>query len=524
MTNVLDYDEETRRDETRSKRVRERERDLLSQTFAKEKLNRYDKDSNGPFLVHVFDTQGNLGNFHISEFGLTLYKANVPVIDLHRAGPMRYALKFETGEQANKFVESQVQQVKNHWRAFIPDTGLYKIGLVHRVSKDIPEHEILEGLDPESRSVIRKVERIISTVDSSKGKITYATDKIKIYAVSHLPRNIRLFWSIYRDVEYFVPAVLRCYHCQRYGYGASVCRNAGRCVYCGDNHPGDCRNPIKCPNCRRNHQASDRECVFFIFNSEVNFVMSQKKVCRAEAISMVQENYRRKFKANYGKDVSDVLYEGPNPYINKRDLLEQRGLFTFDEENCDEHDDGIAPETAQPNSQQNMQTDSPPGGNATNSQANPLNNMTPGVSNQTPSEQSPKNAPTNTTGSPQKLPISTNQSPPQPNQSNSLPARSPPKTPTDLSTTGNSEFDHFENQINKEKINRGPTNDFDQYDEYENEGHTEQNDYTSETQSHVRRQSRPRHRGNSYRSRSPHSVRKYNSPPSEKGGRNFRRR
>ncbi|KAJ8676523.1 hypothetical protein QAD02_012310 [Eretmocerus hayati] len=516
MANSSNHDDRSKGfDEGRSNRARERERDLLFQTFTNEKANRYDKDSNGPFLVHTFDTEGNLGNYHISEFGRTLYKANIPVIDLYRAGPMRYAIKFETGELANKFVESQVHLVNNRWRAFIPDTGLYKIGLVHRVSKDITEQDILEGLDPDSRAVIRKVERIFSTVDSNKGRISYATDKIKIYAINHLPRSIRLFRSIYRDVEYFVPAVLRCYNCQRYGHGASVCRNVGRCLYCSHNHSGTCRIPTKCPNCRKNHPASDRECIFFIFNSEVNFVMSQKKVCRAEAISMVQENYKRKFKENFGKDISDVLYEGPNPYINKRDLFEQRGLFIFDEDSCPEQDDGILPDPEPTQRQDPSLTEN-------------VIDIPPSTTDKTPtstvvlhspkptdkSSESASKSPSGGQGQSQAQHMS--------QQSNEAPTPSKlqPKSPTDHSTS--SEFDIFENRVNKSNFPRGPIERY----EYENGYHPESYDnFTPTSQSRAPRESRPRYRGNSSRSRSPRNNNKrFTQPTSERENRYDTRR
>ncbi|KAJ8677494.1 hypothetical protein QAD02_013281 [Eretmocerus hayati] len=308
------------------------ENKYLLDAYQAQKDNRFESNALGPFIVHIFDKREgcNLGKYHLTELGLKLFRGGAEIVDLLPAGPVKYAAKFATPELANDFVTQKLTTINENWCAFIPDTSIYKIGLIYNIGEKITGQDILDGLDENTRKKILKVERVVSKIRSHKGIVDHPTDKFKIFAKNELPENIRLFGAVFRTVEYFIPAVLRCFNCQRYGHSAATCRNGFKCVNCGEDHytEGFCSHSPRCANCRGNHSASDRSCVHFQFNKEINFLMTQRRISRAEAITLVQSNYKLKFEQSKGKKLSETYIDPSNPYISKREFFEHKDIFT----------------------------------------------------------------------------------------------------------------------------------------------------------------------------------------------------
>ncbi|KAJ8675760.1 hypothetical protein QAD02_011546 [Eretmocerus hayati] len=306
------------------------DRQFVMSNYETQKKNHFSPGSTGPFVTHVFDTRENhnLGRYHITEFGLKLYEADfTSITGIYPAGPSKYAVKFSHYQNANQFVDNGLSAIKPEWCAFIPDSSLFSIGIVYRISPRISKDKILKGLDPEAKKVDSKVERIHGKDRTDEGVIDKALEKIKIYAKDYLPRSIRLFNSIYREVGHFVPAILRCYQCQRFGHGASSCRSEMRCTNCGAGHADwNCTSTTSCANCKAYHPASDKKFSFFRFNSEVILAMVQRKVCRSEAMNIVQKNYRINYEENTGRKFEEAASNPFNPYMSKKDPFEQRKL------------------------------------------------------------------------------------------------------------------------------------------------------------------------------------------------------
>ena len=63
-------------------------------------------------------------------------------------------------------------------------------------------------------------------------------------------------------VDLYVPNPLRCFKCQQFGDGQSLCRNKLTCAHCGqfDHVSKECKESITCINCKRAHFAYSREC------------------------------------------------------------------------------------------------------------------------------------------------------------------------------------------------------------------------------------------------------------------------
>ena len=142
--------------------------------FTKQCTNRYDEDCSGPFTVYIFDLDptNNLGNAHPLKVGIKIFKHGIKLVkgELFKLGPKKFGLIFNSGAEANNFVESQIELINPSWEAFIPDAVLFKVGIMDDVPSDILSEDLLQGLSP---SVLLLSARLRDYVSISTFKVTH---------------------------------------------------------------------------------------------------------------------------------------------------------------------------------------------------------------------------------------------------------------------------------------------------------------------------------------------------------------
>ena len=78
-----------------------------------------------------------------------------------------------------------------------------------------------------------------------------------------IPEIIKVGFTMER-VEQYVPNLLRCYKCQKYGLHEDNCSGCEVCWKCcqqnPDHHINDCQFPCKCANCGGYHPVYTRSC------------------------------------------------------------------------------------------------------------------------------------------------------------------------------------------------------------------------------------------------------------------------
>ena len=137
--------------------------------------------------------------------------------------------------------------------------------------------------------------------------------KLKSIAREILPKYINIF-GVFRRVYLHVPAVLRCFRCQRLGHRTHYCNNIKTCARCGTHHRGDCKSEPFCISCTKAHSTSSKDCIFVQFHKEVNATSTYLNISKSQAIFLAKPRYQQKLSPSEGSDKIEI--ELSNPYLD----------------------------------------------------------------------------------------------------------------------------------------------------------------------------------------------------------------
>ena len=114
------------------------------------------------------------------------------------------------------------------------------------------------------------------------------TKKLRIAKIKFegqdLPQDIKIEGQK-REIRPFVPKPLQCRRCSKYGHTDKRCLNSEICAYCGSSEHQTKWNcgTAQCSNCGQNHHARSKECIFYIYNTELKLLVSRTGMSIQEA-------------------------------------------------------------------------------------------------------------------------------------------------------------------------------------------------------------------------------------------------
>ena len=181
---------------------------------------------------------------------------------------------------------------------------LLKITRLHDITVNTYTHKSLNI----SKGIIRSKELSLCTIEEIKselskqgvtegkrmsikkeGKIIEANtyimtfDQPKIYMIK--------IGYVMERVEQFIPNLLRCYNCQKYGHHEDYCRGRHVCRKCGqqdpDHHSDKCDYPYKCANCGCDHLVYARSYESWRLEREILGIKHKNNIPYNEARKMV---------------------------------------------------------------------------------------------------------------------------------------------------------------------------------------------------------------------------------------------
>lgn len=241
------------------------------------------ENANGIYKVNIKKSNG----YRINRIGVgkTLTRMMIKnILSCNQISSNIICVHFDNREEANKLIGNG--QLKMHgYEAFIPEFYSTVIGVIKNVPTDITAQEIYDEIKNEYDII--KIERMTRRL--SYGHRDYAMNvKIK-FSSDLLPPTVTLFHSIER-VHTYIPPVLQCTGCLRYGHSIKACKAsdaAKMCSNCGlkGHKRTECVSlQASCFYCKGHHEATSRNCPERIRQNNIRILMTGEKLSFREVI------------------------------------------------------------------------------------------------------------------------------------------------------------------------------------------------------------------------------------------------
>lgn len=287
----------------------------------------YEVSDEGPYVVFVESTSGEghgIDRIHPMALG-NMFKRIHPEIQnkmerVYKNGKNRLKLVMKDKQSANILATSEKMKQKG-FSCYIPKFLITKQGIIRGVLKDLSEEEI--KLECELPYELRDKVRILS-VKRFNRKVNdqwLPTETVQLtFRAQVLPPYVTLHY--YRcKVDSFIPKVLQCSKCLRYGHTEKFCKSStARCNSCGnDNHETkDCNvpPPPKCVHCKGEHKSfiernNTNQCPEYKKQLEIKKIMARENKTFLEARGAIQKKSYSAVTSNKYNDTQDT-YSTPS--------------------------------------------------------------------------------------------------------------------------------------------------------------------------------------------------------------------
>lgn len=161
---------------------------------------------------------------------------------------------------------------------------------------ELSKEEILNGLKEQN------VEDIKQILVKKDGALVKSPLFILTFGTTTLPSKIMAGY-ISVNVRHYIPNPLRCFKCQVFGHGHTLCKNSPVCENCGSTeHTKDhCQEKPHCVNCSLDHPANSRECIKYKFEKEVQRIKVINNLSYPEARKQAEVLFPSKPKTTYAE-------------------------------------------------------------------------------------------------------------------------------------------------------------------------------------------------------------------------------
>lgn len=198
-------------------------------------INKYDIEMDrGPFFVFVQSKDSTLEKYHPMSFGKQLY-TKLPnykhgILGISALGKKKIRIELSTAKAANNLVDEKEFMESAKIEMFIPYFHITKQGIIRDIPIDLTCEELYHDIVSPHNNVI-KVKRFVNrTTKEIKNSIlvTFRGQILPDYIVIH---------SVRTKVTPFIPPVILCLNCVRYGHSNISCKTKQRCPRCLGPHP-----------------------------------------------------------------------------------------------------------------------------------------------------------------------------------------------------------------------------------------------------------------------------------------------
>lgn len=258
--------------------------------------NFYSTGDSGPYFVFIENKTGNIGRLHRIGTARLILKA-VPEIEknitnIASVGKNKVKVECNSLESANILVKSKVLREKQY-DAYIPTYYTEKRGVIRQVDTDITETELKSIITGRYGNQIKivNVKRMFRKVED---KLIPTGTIVVSFKGQRIPDQVVIERMVY-DVDKYIPRVVQCLNCLRYGHISKQCKSKIRCQFCGEEHEKEVcptqQNP-QCILCGGAHPATDKNnCPIFVEQKSVKTLMALENLTYVEAKSKYNSSY-----------------------------------------------------------------------------------------------------------------------------------------------------------------------------------------------------------------------------------------
>lgn len=192
------------------------------------------------------------------------------ILNIHKVGRNRIKLQLENFSLANKLLNSDLL-TSNSLRGYIPETILFRKGIIRNVDTSLPTEEIKKIIQTDIS--IKDIRRITRKSMNTNNEVTYVDTQTLVitFRGQVLPNHV----------------VTQCQNCYRFGHISLQCKSLPRCCNCGDNHSTQTCNQQNsqsiCINCKGSHRATDLSCPVYEDHKKIKEYMAYNHVGFKEA-------------------------------------------------------------------------------------------------------------------------------------------------------------------------------------------------------------------------------------------------
>lgn len=144
--------------------------------------------------------------------------------------------------------------------AYIPSLLTEKKGVIRSVDTSYFETELLQII--KSDVVVKRVQRL-NKVTRNENEVVHTPRQVVIVTFKGVKIPQYVFINRVRcPVDVYIPSVVQCFGCLRFGHIATQCKSKKRCRKCAAEVVTDCAEcDVWCVFCRNNNHAStDKSC------------------------------------------------------------------------------------------------------------------------------------------------------------------------------------------------------------------------------------------------------------------------
>lgn len=246
----------------------------------------YEAAATGPYVVLCESTKDS----KLHEMGLAriLCKEDIKFVKAESKGSNRVKLTFSSRQEANRFMTHPRLNILA-LKAYMPSSSYSCIGVIKQLDPTLTTDELEEEISKDTK--ILGV-RFLAKEEGRSGQ-SYVAAMIT-FPTTELPRELKLFNQVVPVMAY-IPRVLICHNCSRYGHTAQQCKTSPakqRCNKCSGSHAtAKCdASVLKCPQCSGPHAAADKKCPILQKEKRVKKLTVLDKLSYAEALQKVNSS------------------------------------------------------------------------------------------------------------------------------------------------------------------------------------------------------------------------------------------